>query len=108
MDGWPSANVGLVTGGPARLVVLDVDGAEGRESLRALEERHGALPDTLTSAAGGGGEQLLFYLGVELDLESIGNSAELVAGEVLPEDRAWSELAIAARRAGLCSFEKSQ
>jgi len=59
---WPSANVGLVTGEPARLVVLDIDGVEGRRSLRALEEMHGALPETLTSATGGGGEQRLIWL----------------------------------------------
>src|SRR5262249_26108437 len=51
---WPSANVGLVTGGAARLVVLDIDGLDGQRSLHALEKTHGALPETLTSATGGG------------------------------------------------------
>ncbi len=63
-----------MTGGPARLVVLDVDGEEGQRSLRALEGAHGALPETLTSATGGGGEQRLFRLAKDLDLEAIGNS----------------------------------
>jgi len=66
--------VGLVPGGPARLVVLDVDGVEGQSSLRALEEAHCALPETLTSATGGGGEQRLFQLAEDLDLTAIGNS----------------------------------
>ncbi len=66
--------MGLVTGSPARLVVLDVDGQEGQRSLRALEELHSALPETLASATGGGGEQRLFRLADHLDLEVIGNS----------------------------------
>src|SRR5262249_41856873 len=71
---WPRANVGLVTGGPARLVVLDIDGDEGRRSLHALEEGHEALPVTWTSATGGGGEQRLFVLPNELALDAISNS----------------------------------
>jgi hypothetical protein len=49
---WPRTNVGLATGGPGRLVVLDVDGDEGRQSLHALQESHEPLPETLTSACG--------------------------------------------------------
>src|SRR5262249_44405579 len=71
---WPRASVGLVTGGSARLVVLDVDGDEGRNSLHALEEAYERLPQTLTSATGGGGEQRLFVLPNEVDLNAIGNS----------------------------------
>src|SRR5689334_17680717 len=44
---WPRANVGLVTGGPGRLVVLDIDGDEGRQSLSILEQQHGPLTPTL-------------------------------------------------------------
>jgi hypothetical protein len=71
---WPEANVGLVTGGPGRLIVLDVDGDEGRLSLTRLERQHEPLPETLTSATGGGGEQRLFQLAENLDLDAIGNS----------------------------------
>jgi hypothetical protein len=53
---------------------LDIDGMEGRGSLQALEDAHGALPATLTSATGGGGEQRLFRLADGLDLGAIGNS----------------------------------
>jgi putative DNA primase/helicase len=78
---WPSANVGLVTGGPGRLVVLDVDGDDGRQSLTHLEEEHGPLPETLTSATGGGGEQRLFHLPDDRHLDAIGNSvSKLGAG----------------------------
>ena len=35
-------NPAILTGGS--LAVLDVDGEEGRESLRRLEEKHGPLP----------------------------------------------------------------
>ncbi len=35
---------------------------------------HGALPETLTSATGCGGEQRLFWLAKDLDLDTIGNS----------------------------------
>src|SRR5262249_30378357 len=77
---WPSANVGLVTGGTARIVVLDIDGAEGQESLRVLQVSHAELQDTLTSATGGGGEQRLFRLPDCLDLRAIGNSVRKLGG----------------------------
>jgi hypothetical protein len=47
---------------------------EGRRALQVLEDAHGALPETLTSATGGGGEQRLFRLAEGLDLATIGNS----------------------------------
>jgi hypothetical protein len=53
---------------------LDIDGIEGRRSLEELEAAHGALQATLTSATGGGGEQRLFRLAEDLDLDAIGNS----------------------------------
>src|SRR3990170_4168292 len=60
-DKWPEANVGVVTGAGAGLVVLDVDPRHGGdESLRVLGERHGRLPETATSRTGGGGHHLLF------------------------------------------------
>jgi hypothetical protein len=50
----PSANIGVKTGLVSSLMVLDVDGATGAESLRALEEKYGVLPATLTSKTGNG------------------------------------------------------
>jgi Bifunctional DNA primase/polymerase, N-terminal/Primase C terminal 1 (PriCT-1) len=50
----PSANIGVKTGLVSYLMVIDVDGATGAESLRALEEKYGPLPATLTSKTGRG------------------------------------------------------
>jgi hypothetical protein len=47
---------------------------EGRRSLQVLENPPGSLPETLTSATGGGGQQRLFRLADGLDLGAIGNS----------------------------------
>jgi hypothetical protein len=47
---WPEANVGVVTGAVSRVVVLDVDGDEGRESLR----QQGGVPLTPISITGRG------------------------------------------------------
>ena len=45
---WPAANVTIACGGPARLLVVDVDPDNGGEaSMRRLEAEHGALPDTV-------------------------------------------------------------
>lgn len=59
---WPSANVGLATGGRSGLFVIDVDGPAGDLSLKALELRHGPLPATLTATSGrtDGGRHLYF------------------------------------------------
>jgi len=56
---WPTANVGLATGGG--LVVLDVDPRHGGDdALADLEAAHGPLPATLAAKTGGGGEHYLF------------------------------------------------
>ena len=49
---WPDANIGVVTGPRSGIFVLDVDGAAGQASLRAL----GQLPATLRSDTGRTGE----------------------------------------------------
>ena len=52
---WPQANVGLVTGAPSKLLVLDVDPrAGGDEALHELEREHGPLPDTSEVLTGEG------------------------------------------------------
>lgn len=59
--GKQNYNVGIVTGSLSGLVVLDVDpGHGGTGSLRALERKHGALPETMTSKTGGGGSHFYF------------------------------------------------
>lgn len=48
---WPEANVALATGG---LIVLDVDGPDGEQTLAALEAEGGPLPATLEARTGRG------------------------------------------------------
>ena len=58
---WPSANVGSVTGATSGIVVIDIDPRHGgTESLAALEQEHGHLPETVESQTGGGGRHLIF------------------------------------------------
>jgi hypothetical protein len=60
-DRWPYANVGIATGGPLRTVVLDVDPKDGgNESLAALEEKRGKIPETVRAWTGSGGQHIYF------------------------------------------------
>lgn len=49
---WPDANVGILTGQESGLVVLDIDGTDGKASLQALTAAHGSLPKTLCAKTG--------------------------------------------------------
>jgi putative DNA primase/helicase len=51
---WSDANIGIATGSESGTFVVDIDGARGKASLRALEARHGALPKTVTVKTGRG------------------------------------------------------
>lgn len=54
-------NIGIATGAASGIVALDIDPRHGGdESLRTLEARHGALPETWRFLTGGGGEHILF------------------------------------------------
>lgn len=79
---WPDANIGLVMGGPRRLVAVDIDGPEGRATIDRLQREHGALPATLTSRSGrvDGGEHRFFYVPEGLDLGAIKNRAGKAGG----------------------------
>lgn len=56
----PDANIGIVTG-PNGIASLDVDPRNGgNESLAALLDEHGPLPETLHLLTGGGGSQFIF------------------------------------------------
>lgn len=44
---WPDANIAIVTGEVSGVYVIDVDGEEGVQSLKELEESSGLLPPTL-------------------------------------------------------------
>lgn len=59
---WPTANIGIATGNISGIWVLDVDGEEGEISLRELENKHGALPETVQAITGGGGRHLYFSM----------------------------------------------
>jgi hypothetical protein len=57
---YPDCNVAIVTGKLSGLMVLDVDGEEGVESLRALERQHSPLPNTASIVTPRGGEHFYF------------------------------------------------
>ena len=84
LDQYPDANIGVRTGRESGIVVLDVDGDDGFESLRALERQHGALPRTASVKTPRGGAHYWFAhpggevpcsagrLGVALDVRGDG------------------------------------
>lgn len=74
---WKSANIGLLTGASARLVVIDLDGEEGMDSWAALTEGRD-LPVTREAITGGGGRHIYFlHPG-----GTIGNSASRLGDHV--------------------------
>jgi ParB-like chromosome segregation protein Spo0J len=44
----PKAKIGIVMGGPGKVVALRTEGQTGRQSLRAITVRNGKLPETVT------------------------------------------------------------
>jgi hypothetical protein len=64
IDQWwrehPDANIGIACGVASGIVVVDVDGDEGRATLAELEAVHGALPSTPRQITGSGGLHLFF------------------------------------------------
>jgi hypothetical protein len=71
---WPKANVGIATGSPSGIFVLDVDGKVGKASLKKLEAKHGRLPRTVTVKTGKGR-----HLYFRCDGARIGNSVKRLA-----------------------------
>lgn len=65
---YEKANLGIACGARSGIVVLDVDKDHGGlESLEALENTHGKLPDTPRSRTGSGGMHIVFkHPGVEV------------------------------------------
>lgn len=57
----PNANIAVATGEVSDVLVLDVDGDQGRESLAMLEAAHGPLPRTWRSKTGKGFHVWLEY-----------------------------------------------
>jgi putative DNA primase/helicase len=71
-DLCPDCNWGLATGTASGLVVIDVDGAEGRASLADLERQGFTLPATLTVTTGrtDGGEHRYYRLPSGIDIRN--------------------------------------
>lgn len=58
---FPDANIGIATGDPSAIVVVDVD-AGGEDTLGHLEERHGELGATWLVNTGSGGMHLYYRM----------------------------------------------
>jgi hypothetical protein len=70
---WEGANIGIRTGRPAQLVVVDVDpGHDGDHALYELEREHGPLPQSVESKTGNGGRHV--YLRCEEAIRSRTNA----------------------------------
>ena len=62
-DKWSDANIGIPTGKVSGWLVVDVDdkdGVSGSESLSALEEQYGKLPETRKHETPSGGYHLIY------------------------------------------------
>lgn len=58
---WPSANIGIPTGAESGIIVLDVDGTAGSESVVRLFVPHGSqIEDTRVCRTGGAGSHIYF------------------------------------------------
>ena len=58
---WPDANIGVATGLISGLFVVDVDGEQGKQTMRRLQRRYGKLETRL--ARTGNGAHLFFRSG---------------------------------------------
>ncbi len=67
--GWPEANIGILAGKEGGMVVVDVDGREGEESLELRESEWGTLPSTL-EASTGKGRHLYFTVDGEAEIRN--------------------------------------
>jgi hypothetical protein len=59
---WPWANIGLRTGGPSGLVVVDVDPPHGLDTLARIAADIGGFPEGHAVSTGSGGVHLYFAL----------------------------------------------
>jgi hypothetical protein len=57
---YPHLNIGVRTGAESGIVVLDVDGDEGWDSLHELEDQFGDLPPTASVTTPRGGQHFYF------------------------------------------------
>ena len=68
---YKSYGIGIATGRTkhGQIFVVDVDDREeyrGSDTLHDLEQRYGALPETVTAITGTGGQHLYFYSPIEV------------------------------------------
>ena len=67
IDEWwqllPDANVAVACGAISGIFAIDVDGPEGEETIRKLEERFDPLPPSIECVTGGGGRHVYYRLG---------------------------------------------
>jgi putative DNA primase/helicase len=79
-DKYPNANIGLLTGKKANLVVVDVDvkkGARGMESLKQLQDECGKLDTRMVHTPSGG---LHYYFSYPQGVDTLKNRANLMPG----------------------------
>ena len=76
---WPKANVGVACGPESGIFVLDVDlknGKNGENSLKALERKHGKLPETREHRTPTGGRHLFFKCDNSVEVTNKASFAE--------------------------------
>ena len=73
----PEANIGIATGKPSGVFVVDVDGIDAEGELRKLEAQHGALPTTVEVITGRGR-----HLYFRMPAPDIRNSASKIAPHI--------------------------
>lgn len=72
-------NIGIATGPISNIFVVDVDGAEGEESIADLQSANSPLPKTLTSLTGRGRHLIFRHPGIKIKTRSskLGNKLDI-------------------------------
>lgn len=78
---WPEANLGVVTGTPSGLFVIDCDtqdahGADGVGTFQSWIAEHGELPHTIEANTPSGGLHYFFRLPPDLEIRTNSNALE--------------------------------
>jgi hypothetical protein len=63
---WPDANVMIITGATSGIVVLDIDGPEGQETLAGFQDIYGMIPKTPAVSTGKGQHYYFRHPGFEI------------------------------------------
>jgi hypothetical protein len=78
---WPKTNLSALCGRASGIWVLDIDGAQGFESLACLEAELGPLPPTWRTQSGSGTGRH-YWFSLPSDTPEIGNSAGTMAPKI--------------------------